>query len=467
MSIFTAMAGVIPILGLLFASFAPTLFIFGAILFTYGISRSVGLNIIAAGILTIAAAFAVGLNTRITTYYSDIRANGLAHTLILSPLEGLVGQPIHIRTQTPEISARKYQYSHAMPRCRGDSCLATSGFKTPYPWLEHDYWHEKVEETVLASGFSKAAQGEQAPTLLVTQSIADMLSMVHFELRDSDGKLMAQYDGQYRHGFPFETEDGVDSAKVSKPLVLEYLLHGNILNKLAARQVTAAQAYPLRSFLKTTTRLSHAQGRSLGLMSPLDPDGGALPSTKVDLEVLSQKDYEPVWVINDEPLSRTSKWSELAWDKERWGRCKSLLKPESPNAPLMQTWHLFVNDPTGRKKVRYTGNIICDPDAIWFLDYVIEKGRTTLTKYSIDGDLVYRLSFEKPTEPYGYSGGILMTSFKATNGFLQFEWWNTKQSGYDRQVKRVMKIQLKEPVSSQKEVVDGGRSNKASQPPLP
>jgi hypothetical protein len=131
----------------------------------------------------------------------------------------------------------------------------------------------------------------------------------------------------------------------------------------------------------------------------------------------------------------------------------------------MQTWHLFVNDPTGRRKVRYTGAAICDPDAIWFLDYVIEKGRTTLTKYFTNGELAYRLSFEKPPEPYGYPGGILIPTFKSVDGYLQFEWWNTNQSGFDRHIKRSIKVRLQEPMPPPNIAVQGTLRDKAAQRP--
>jgi hypothetical protein len=84
-----------------------------------------------------------------------------------------------------------------------------------------------------------------------------------------------------------------------------------------------------------------------------------------------------------------------------------------------------------RRKVRYTGDAICDPEAIWFLDYVIERGRTTLTKYWIDGNLAYRLSFPKPPEPYGYAGAILIPTFESRDGYLYLEWWNTNQPAGD------------------------------------
>jgi hypothetical protein len=304
-------------------------------------------------------------------------------------------------------------------------------------------------DAVSASGFSKAERGESAPTLTISrQDVNRYISTFHIQLMDANGKLLSRYDGWYRNGIPNEAKDGVGpSTTESQSLVFEYLLHGNLLNSLMAQLMPSGAAYPLTSFLKKATHLAHPQGPTLGFATPRTAESSESPAVKVELEVLEEKTYAPVWIIKEDPVSGFSKWSEMSGSGERGERCKSLLKPETKGAPLMQTWHLFVHDQSGRKKVRYTGDAICDPDAIWFLDYVIEKGRTTLTKYSANGDLIYRISFDKPKEPWGYAGGILIPTFKADIGYVQFEWWNTNQSGRERLVKRSMKVRFKEPIS--------------------
>jgi len=460
-----ANAGVVPVLGLLVAAFAPDAFLVGNFLLIYAASLFLTRSLLVSAVLAIIATSTVGLNTRLATIYSDFLEGNLSKMQIGVRLQGAVGQPIYLEVDTPVISARRYQYAHAMPHCRGDGCLATSGFKTPYPWLESDYWHEKVVDVVLAAGFSLAKNGERAPTLSVQQSENGMRSSVRFELRDADGKSLATYSGNYRQRFPSETDDGLDSEKVWAPLAIEYLLHGNFVNRIVARQIGLPPAYPLTQFLKTATQFSHPQGRTLGLMSPKEAVGSAPPSTHVTLEVLNVKNYDPVWVIKEEPLSAKSKWSELSWDNKRSDRCRTLLKPETTGSPLVQTWYLFVNDPTGRKKVRYTGDALCEADAVWFMDYVIENGRMTLTKYSVGGDLIYRLSFDKPEEPYGYPGAILNPTFKEQNGYLSFEWWNTKQSGYDRHIRRSMEVRVREPDVPPNLPVQGAPRDKAAQRP--
>lgn len=452
---FAVQAGVFPIFGLLVAAFGPNIFLIGLVLIAIGIARLLFFNRIAISLLAVTLSIAAGLNTRLPVFILDLSSGKDSQTQLVSRLEGAAGQPIHIVAETPVISARRYKYAHAVPACYGDSCLATKGFRTPYPWIERDYWHEKVVDVTLAAGFSNANPGEQAFTLTVTQTTEAYFSDIHIDLVDAKGELLARYDGRYRNGFPMETEDGVTSEAMSRSLVFEYLLHGNLLNSMAARLIPGAEAYPLASFLKSVSNLAHPQGSTLGLISGRPSAGSEPPSIKAALEILEEKTYDPVWIIKKEPMSDVSKWSEMAWDKVRWDRCKNLLKPETKGAPLMQTWHLFVNDPSGRKKVRYAGDAICDPDAIWFMDYVIENGRMVLTKYAINGDLIYRVSFEKPAEPWGFAGGILIPTFKAQDGYLYFEWWNTNQSGLDRHVKRSMQVRLREPVDTPNIAVEG------------
>jgi hypothetical protein len=387
-------------------------------------------------------------NTRLPTIVSDVWPGNGSQSQVISRLEGTVGQPIHLVTDSPEISGRQNTYSYARPACHGDGCFQTDGFRTPYPWIEADYWHEKVMDVTLAAGFSMAKQGEPAPTLTIKQRNEENSSTIRLELADAAGKTTATYDGRYRRGFPLETRDGVKSDDGPYALALQFLLHGNFLNRIVAGMVRSSDNYPLSSFLKVASNLSHPQGATLGFFSKGSSRDGEPPSIKVVLEVLEEKAYDPVWIIKEEPDSSVSKWSEISWDKTRGERFNTLLQPETTGAPLMQTWHLFVNDPSGRKKVRYSGTAICDPDAIWFEDYVIEPGRMVLTKYSITGDLIYRISFEQPPTPYGYAGALMMSTFKSAGGFLNFEWWNTNQSGRDRHIKRSMKVRIKEPQNS-------------------
>ncbi len=442
---FAAHAGVVPILGPLVATFAPDVFLIGLVLLAIWIAKKFATKKITVGGLAAVLSIVMGLNTRLPTIMSDVLSDRASDRQVIARLEGAVGQSIHVVAPQAELSARRDPYSHAVPACYGDGCLATKGFSTAYPGIERHYWHEKVMDVVLASGFSKATQGESAPTLTIGQEQDDYFVTIRIQLTDANGKAMSHYRGRYRNRFPYETKDGVQSIEAESPLVLEYLLHGNLLNRIAARRAPNGDSYPLTAFLKSASHLTHPQGLIFDLISGMPPTNNESSSEKIRLEILEEKVYDPVWVIKEEPMSNVSKWSELTWDSKRDERCKTLLKPEIDGAPQLQTWHLFVNDLSGRKKVRYTGIAICDPDAIWFLDYVIEKGRTVLTKYSANGDLIYRVGFDKPIEPYGYPGGIIFRTFTVENGYLQFEWWNTNQSGRDMHVKRSLKVRFREP----------------------
>jgi hypothetical protein len=440
----TAHAGVVPILGVLVAAFSPDIFLIGLVIVSVWLAASLTLNKVLRVMLAIGFSILLGLNTRLPILLAEVWRGPAEHTTVTSRTRGTVGQPIHIVAEEAVLSGRQNPFAHARPDCVGDDCLATSGFRTPLVGIESDYWHETVLDSVRSSGFSEAQQGEVAPTLAIRQARDGYWSRVQIALTDAKGAIVARYEGRFRNGWPFETPDTVDYDHRSTPSSIEYLLHGNLFSRLAASVAPRPTPYPLSAFLKASTALAHPQGTALGL-SGLMAEGTASPSVNATLEVLAQKTYDPVWILEEDPHASASKWSAIAWDKSRVDRCRTLLTPEVASAPQLQTWFLFVNDATRRKKARYTGDAICDPDAIWFEDYASEKGRMVLTKFTTEGDFQYRISFQKPQEPYGFPGGIMMPTFSAKDGFLYFEWWNTTQSGWNRHVARSMQVRVKEP----------------------
>lgn len=180
---------------------------------------------------------------------------------------------------------------------------------------------------------------------------------------------------------------------------------------------------------------------------PTHPQAPGQPSQDVVLEVLETKVYEPEWIIKGDPDIQFRDWNALAWDEEKSAKCRALMRRVSDDTdqPALRGWLLFNNDPTGTKKARDSGSIFCDAEMIWFVDYGQDRQRVALTKFTIRGDFVYRLSFDKPDAPGGYLGGIMQPTFCAENGYLYFEWWNTNQSGWSRHIKRSMKVRLREP----------------------
>jgi hypothetical protein len=107
----------------------------------------------------------------------------------------------------------------------------------------------------------------------------------------------------------------------------------------------------------------------------------------------------------------------------------------------MQTWWLFVNDPTGQHKARVTGPQLCDPDAVWFFDYVSMRGHAILTKFDLQGNLLYRISFARPSDQVF----IREPSLHAKDATIEFEWWTGDNSGSDFLVTAIDKVQGKEP----------------------
>jgi len=440
-----AYAGVVSILGVIVAAFSPDIFLMGLVAVSVCVASILTTNKVLRTAFTIGLSILFGLNTRLPTLLAEAWKGPQERVTVASRLGGAVGQPMHVSAEVSALSARQNAFAHARPGCVGDDCLATSGFRTPIVGIRNDYWQEKILDSVLAAGFSEAQQGEIAPTLTVRQSRDGYVLVVLMTLTDIQGTVVARYEGRYRNGWPFETLDAVDYEHRTVPRPIEYLLHGNWFSSLAASIALRPTPYPVSAFLKASTALAHPQGAALGLAVDHQKNGNESPSMKATLEVLAQKTYDPVWIIKEDRDASVSKWSAIAWDKTRDDRCSTLLTPETVGAPQVQTWYLFAKDATRRKKARYTGFAICDPDAIWFQDYVIEKGRMVLTKFTAQGDFQYRISFEKPIEPYGFAGGIMLPTFRAQDGYLYFDWWNTNQSGWDRHVARSMQVRVKEP----------------------
>ena len=397
----------------------------------FSIARGLTKNIGVATFATILITMLLGLNTRLPSVVSD--ALDRNHLQISRTWSGAVGQPLHVETNTPELWGRRFPYASVAPACYGDGCFMTRGFRGPYTGISRDYWRENVVDTALAAGFSNASANEKAPRLVVSASRDEDLAAVTIELKDENGVLLARFQGTFRNGYWLETKDSGGGEEVSSPLgLLQYLMHGNSVSYWLSRSTRPVVEPPLQTFLKTAASLSHPQAREPGNATP------------VALEILSEKVYEPVWIIKNHDDGVT-KWADLTFDKPRHDRCAQLLKLEKAGTPLMQGWFLFTADPTGRKKARYTGEVLCEAEALWFLDYAAERGKMILTKYTAAGDLLYRISFDKPAPIYGFAGHIMSPTFKEEAGYLKFDWWDSSQAGNDRHVKRSMKVRLAEP----------------------
>lgn len=420
----------IPILGLLIAAMAPNVFLAGLAMIVFSVVRGLVKHVPAAVATTALITILLGVNTRLPSVISDaLDRNELR---VVRPLSGAVGQPIHITASTAELWGRWFPYRSVTPACYGTGCFMTRGFGGAYTGLSGDYWRENIVDTVLEAGFSKASINEKAPRVEISEVRDGDILSVKIEMRDANGITLANFNGQYRNGYPLETKDDGNGGEVDYPIgAAQYLLHGNSVSRWLSRAARPTVEPPLQAFLKAASSLSHTQAQP----------GNATP---VVLEILSEKLYEPIWIIKNHD-DGTAKWSDLAFDKTRRDRCAQLLKPEKEGTPLMQGWLLFKADPSGRKKVRSTFEVLCEAEALWFFDSAAERGKVILTKYTAAGDLVYRISFDEPAPINGFAGDIMRPTFKEQAGYLNFDWWDSNRSGADRHIKRSMKVRLAEP----------------------
>lgn len=182
------------------------------------------------------------------------------------------------------------------------------------------------------------------------------------------------------------------------------------------------------------------------------------PPQKAALELLKEVNYEPEKVIN----SGSDEWSHLSFDKKRRDYCDTLTYQVDPKRPLFGEG--FVNDSTRKKRVPYSkpgifgsnGNPpairICDKDAIWFIARKEEVNNIVLTKFSINGDLIYRVIFPKPEDASGffgatYRGMIMEPTLRSENGYIYFDWIDFRNSkrGADIIIKRTQQVRIAEP----------------------
>ena len=182
---------------------------------------------------------------------------------------------------------------------------------------------------------------------------------------------------------------------------------------------------------------------------PSHPQSPGQPAQLVPLEVLETKLYEPLWIIKGERNSSgPDEWSKLSYGGEQLAKCRALVKrvDDSSDRPELRGWLLFVKDPTGNRKARGFEPSFCDERFVWFLDYdPADQAHLHISKFTHDGTFVYRLKFAMPDRPHNFSGHFMRPTLRAESGYLYGEWWNTNQSGYDRQIARAMKVRIKEP----------------------
>jgi hypothetical protein len=177
------------------------------------------------------------------------------------------------------------------------------------------------------------------------------------------------------------------------------------------------------------------------------------PPREVAMEILKTRDYDPDRIIDRD------EWSHLTYDKNREeysSYCKSLFKQADPEKPWLGM--RFAQDKTGQKKVPYnkdnlrTGvHRMCNKNYILYYAHLEIPDKMVVTKYTLDGNLLYRISFKKPEELKGFTGYINTPSLESKNGYLNFEWWHfTDKMDHKKHetvwnVKRIIKARIREP----------------------
>lgn len=180
---------------------------------------------------------------------------------------------------------------------------------------------------------------------------------------------------------------------------------------------------------------------------PLETEVVLPPPQEVALEILETNNYNPVRSIGKD------EWSRLVSDKDRSEYseyCKSLFKQADPKEPWLGK--RFTKDSTGQKIVPYnksslsTGaHRLCDKDYILYYAHLELTNKMVITKYTNTGDMLYRISFQKPEEVKGFTGYIQTPTIKSEHGYLTFEWWHFRDYNKMWEVKRTLKVRLREP----------------------
>lgn len=235
------------LLGWWIGRLAPDVFLVGLCMFCFvvaqRVARSVPLVVVVGSLLSLIA----GLNTRIPSILADLAHESPHHIEIVRQIQLQPWHPIRIDSDEGSLSARRDTYAHAVPA--GDS-LVQRGFRTPIPRFTHDYWEEDIEQAAIEAGFAIYESNSPSPVLSIRQRRDGYQYFVDIQLWDADGNLAASQSSRYRTGFPAESADGKRSTRSLRPMVHEFLLHGNAMNRIVELFVPRAPNEPLSMFLK-------------------------------------------------------------------------------------------------------------------------------------------------------------------------------------------------------------------------
>lgn len=432
-------SGEIVFLGPMFILLAPGFLVLGIALGATFFARFYIKRYVNSWIFFLVVLIFFGLNTRIPTLVSDLFTVKWSEENFTRKQAVALSQPIKIIYSGDAFGARRFPYDSARPHCYGDGCFVTKGFRTPLPHIENDYWSESPVSVALDAGFTIAHANEHAPTLEIETKTNEFLLFVNLRLTNADGDTISSAKYVYRNGFPFEPIDDSESADYNKgfspELKRNFLWHGNYVNYLISDLVASVRSYPIKHFLSKNFEFRDQMNQPEKIQ-------------EVKLEVVVEENFDPTLVFKGgDRENAKDPWLEKSWDENRYKYCDTLLKKESPetNGGLTQVWWKFVNDSSGRIKIRRTSHELCDENAVWSFDYGSKHPSVMIAKYKISGELQYQIFFQRPEKIDGYDGMIRRKTFHEKDGHVYFEWMELHRSGFDLAIKRNMAVRFLEP----------------------
>jgi hypothetical protein len=250
-------------------------------------------------------------------------------------------------------------------------------------------------------GLTKARPGEVAPTVAVKWTSQSNLAALSVRITSEHGKELAALESAYRNGFPLESIDSGRSRSGSEALLaLQFLMHGNSMNRWVGRALAKSPREPLGSFLRQATRIQLTE-----------------PAVK-DVVVLEDRTFTPDREVSDEER-------EHIHGGARRGKCDEFLKRDDANGG----WLVFRSDLQGRLRIPNEIYVFCDADAVWSVSRVPRRKQVFVSKYTPDGRKQFEGSFEQPDTPMYYSGGLIVDSLKEEDGSVIFIWFIAKSQG--------------------------------------
>ena len=429
----------VPILGPMSSVFVPDLLLAAAVFVVAFVARAVlGVGLASHAVLVLAIPV-LALNTRLPVFVHDLALHFWSYERVLQKPRVTVGQPVALDFSGQALSGRRWPYAAASPDCRDQHCFTLGGFKTPDPDFERDYWKDSPPHAVRDVGLRVAKPQEPAHRLRITERSQGHIREVELELRDATGTKLAEARYYYRSGFWLEPADGTQARHINSsqafPLLVNFLLHGSFVNAALGMMAPPGPAMPVGRFLKLALDVQAA--------------GPASAGTVIEPEVLGQEVFDPpLQYMGKSGEYAKTPWTEKAVDAARALHCAQLLKREAPEDDrhgMVAGWWLFAQDPTATHRMQRSSQELCDADAVWALNYGLNRQQVAVKKYAATGELLWDVRVQRPAPVEGSDGRILAGTLHQKDGFVYFEWLNQDGSGWDLRVRRHMRLRFPVP----------------------